>query len=78
MKSAYALAMEELNSRQEKNKAEMEMRHGEVLIKVPEMAKVEAELSKAGTNLLRAVLDGGRDFDKIKNVWVPKIKEICK
>ena len=67
MKSAYALAMEELNLRQEKNKAEMEMRHGEVLIKVPEMAKVEAELTKEGTKLLRAVLDGGRDFDKIKS-----------
>lgn len=66
MQSAQTLALGELRSIREKRAAELERRRAEVRMRSDEYAAIENDLKRAGNSLLQAVLNGGRDFDKIK------------
>lgn len=75
MQSAHALAMSELNQIRENNSAELERRRAKVRKLSPAYAAVEADLMKGGNALLRSVLSGSREFDKIKSFIQGKQKE---
>lgn len=75
MQSAHALAMNELNKTRENNITELERKRAEVRTAAPEYAKIESDLMKGGNALLRSVLHGGKDFEKIKNFIQEKQKK---
>lgn len=66
MESCYSLALGELEEIRKENKNKSEMRHKEVISKIPEISGIEAELMKNGTALLQCVLDKRKDFESIK------------
>lgn len=66
MQSANSLAMQELNEIRDRHKAELEANTAKVRALAPEYTEIENDLMRAGKSLLRSVLHGGRDFDKIK------------
>lgn len=66
MESCYTLALAELEEIRRKNKAAEELRRKEVILKLPEIEKIEKELMKCGTALLQCVLDKNKNFESIK------------
>lgn len=75
MQSANSLAMQELSEIREKHQAELDANTAKVRALAPEYTGIENELMRAGKSLLRSVLQGGRDFDKIKKYIQSKQKE---
>ena len=75
MQSAHALAMNELNKIRENNITELERKKAEIRTAAPEYSKIESDLMKGGNALLRSVLHGGKDFEKIKNFIQEKQKK---
>lgn len=67
MKSANSLAMQELNQIREKHRAELNANLIKVRALAPEYSQIEADLRSAGNALLRSVLHGGEDFEKLKS-----------
>lgn len=67
MESAYTLALSELEEKRAENRKIQQYRRNEVLLKVPEIAEIETDLMKAGTALLRTVLDKSESFDTVKS-----------
>ena len=66
MESAYVLALKELEEIRNENRKITEYRKREVLKTAPEIGEIDRELMKAGTALLRSVLDKGEGFESIK------------
>ncbi|MDO4744019.1 MAG: ATP-binding protein [Clostridia bacterium] len=66
MESAYTLANKELEDVRRKNRDEQSVRQNEVLLKIPEIADIEANLMKQGARLLSCVLNRCEDFEDIK------------
>lgn len=75
MQSANSLALQELSERREHHKAELEKNTAKVRALAPEYAALESDMMNAGNALLRSVLNGGGDFDKIKSYIENKQKE---
>ncbi len=67
MQSAQALALGELKNIRDSREAELERRRAELRARSDEYAAIENDLRRAGNELLRSILGGERDFDKIKN-----------
>ncbi len=66
MESAYTLANKELEEIRQKNKELEAVRYSEVMLKDSRLAKIESELMKQGTRLLKCVLNRNEDFEDIK------------
>ncbi len=66
MESAHVLAMRELEEIRNENRQIMSFRRQEVACATSKIAKIEAELMKSGTALLRTILDKTTDFDTVK------------
>lgn len=66
MESAYGLAARELSALRTRNQTEQNRRIEEVRAKAPDYTDIEVSLTRAGTSLLRSVLNGGKDFEIIK------------
>ena len=66
MQSAQVMALNELKNIREARNAELERRRAELRGISNEYAAIESDLQRAGNNLLRSVLNGGKDFDRIK------------
>lgn len=75
MQSAQAMALNELKNIREARSAELERRREELRGISSEYAAIESDLQRAGNNLLRSVLNGGRDFDRIKDYIQAKQRE---
>lgn len=75
MQSANSLALQELNERRERHKTELDANIAKVRSLAPEYAGIEADMMRAGNSLLRSVLHGGKDFEKIKNFIEKKQSE---
>ena len=75
MQSAQVMALNELKNIREARSAEIERKRAELRGISSEYAAIEDNLQRAGNNLLRSVLNGGRDFDKIKNFIQAKQRE---
>lgn len=75
MQSANSLALQELNEIRERHKAELEANTAKVRSLAPEYAGIEADMMRAGNSLLRSVLHGGKDFEKIKSFIEAKQRE---
>lgn len=75
MQSANSLAMQELNQKREINKTRLEANIAKVRALAPDYSGIESELMRAGNALLRSVLHGGDDFDKIKTFIETKQSE---
>ncbi len=67
MESSYTLALKELENIRNGNHQIDQYRRSEVLVKIPEISDLEAELMKNGTALLKCVLNKGQGFDEIKS-----------
>lgn len=67
MESAYTLANRELEQTRIKNRELLELHRSEVLLRAPELADIEAQLMKCGTQLLNCVLKRGTDYSEIKS-----------
>lgn len=67
MESAYALANRELEQIRIKNREKQELRRNEVLLKAPELSDIESSLMKCGTQLLKCVLNKGKNYEEIKH-----------
>ncbi|MBQ4146144.1 MAG: ATP-binding protein [Clostridia bacterium] len=66
MESAYTFANRKLAKIREDNRAEQERRLIEVRNAYPEYRTIEEKLIQGGTALARCVLNGGKDYEKIK------------
>lgn len=66
MESAFSLAITDLKKIREKNKGEQNRRLEEVRLKNPRFREIELELNKFGTALARCVLNGGENFENVK------------
>lgn len=66
MESAYVLAAREKEEIRNENQRILEFRKKEAALAAPEIADIDAELMKAGTALLRTVLNKTSDFESIK------------
>lgn len=76
MKSAHALAMQELTEIREANKRKHAERLRHVRNAAPEFTQIENSMQRAGTQLLKAVLHGNTDdFEKIKSIIQKKQAE---
>lgn len=75
MQSANSLAMQELNQKRDLHKAELDANIAKVRALAPDYADIESEMMRAGNALLRSVLHGGNDFDKIKTFIEEKQSE---
>lgn len=75
MKSAASLAMHELSEIRDRHKAELDRNIAYVKELSNEYITVENELLNAGKALLRCVLDGGENFEKIKDYIQKKQKQ---
>lgn len=75
MQSANSLAVQELNEIRERHKAELDSNTEKVRSLAPEYTRIESDLMRAGQALLRSVLHGGKDFEKIKSFIEAKQKE---
>ena len=75
MQSAQTMALNELKNIRETRSAELERRRAELRGISNEYAAIEDDLQSAGNNLLRSVLNGGKDFDKIKDFIQAKQRE---
>lgn len=75
MQSAQAMALNELNRIRSNNSAELERRRSEVRSRSDEYSGIEADLMRAGNSLLRSVLYGNKDFEKIKSYIQNKQKD---
>lgn len=67
MESAYTLANKEIEEIRRKNREAQSVRQNEVLLKIPEIADIEATLMKQGARLLSCVLNRCEDFEEIKS-----------
>ena len=75
MQSAQTMALNELKNIREARNAELERRRAELRGISSEYAAIESGLQRAGNNLLRSVLNGGKDFDRIKDFIQTKQRE---
>lgn len=66
MQSANSLALQELNKIRNEHKFEQSEHIEEVRTLAPEYSEIEIALLGAGKNLLKSVLNGGNNFDSIK------------
>ena len=66
MESAYTFANRKLVKIREDNAIEQERRLYQVRNACPEYRTIEEKLAQGGTALARCVLNGGKDYDKIK------------
>ena len=66
MESAYVLAVKELEEIRSENKRILEYRKMETGSAIPRIPEIDAELMKAGTALLKTVLDKSQSFDAVK------------
>ncbi len=66
MESAHVLAMRELDEIRKENRNILEYRKREVISVAPRILEIDNELMKAGTALLRTVLDRREDFSEVK------------
>lgn len=67
MESAYTLANRELEQIRTANREEHDTRHSQVLLVAPQLADIESRLMICGTQLLKCVLNQGKNFDEIKS-----------
>lgn len=67
MESAYSLANAEIAKIRRENAEVLRKREDEVRRKAPELAEIEAELSRNGIALSRCFIDGRTDIETIKN-----------
>lgn len=67
MQSANSLALQELNTIRSEHKLEQSAHIEEVRTLAPEYTEIETSLMRAGHSLLKSVLNGGSDFEKIKS-----------
>ncbi len=66
MESAYTLANRELEQIRSSNREKQNLRHNEVMLSAPQLADIENRLMISGTQLLKCVLNKGKDFEEIK------------
>ena len=66
MESAYVLAMRELEEIRNENRKILEYRKKETAALCPEIPEIDGELMKAGTALLRTVLEKTENFSAVK------------
>ncbi len=66
MESAYVLASRELEEIRNENRRIVEYRKMETGKIVPRIPEIDIELMKAGTELLKTVLDKSKSFDEVK------------
>ncbi|HZJ78896.1 MAG TPA: ATP-binding protein [Clostridia bacterium] len=67
-KRIYSLAQTELEKRQRKATSSQRKRHEEALLKIPELEKIEKEISSAGLDVVRAIGMGENAQDYIDSL----------